>query len=110
MIGPATSLAQPLLAALEWSRWRNPAQNFVNLGRLYQGTSFKVSPPGIKYDNPPGWAYVEDGSIFFPCFRCTRHELLDVMKVAACFVRTPSDGKSILHTKDDGQTRIVLLE
>lgn len=95
---------------MDWSRWRNPVHNFVNLTGLYQGPSFKVRPPFRLNGARPGWAYFEDGSVFFPRFPYTHEELQEVMKLAASFVRNPSDGKHTLQRKDSSQTRMILLE
>jgi hypothetical protein len=94
---------------MDWSRWRNPVQNFVNLTTLY-GSSWKVRAPFKLGAIRPGWAYFEDGSVFFPRFPYTDEELQEVMKVAADFVRNPSDGERSLQAKDASHTRMVLLE
>ena len=119
---------------MDWSRFRNPVYNFVNLGSLYSQTqqiwsrSGELRPPPVgrlyaglnlgnlyrptnlnEYDEPLGWAYFEDGSVFFQHHPYNHHDLQQVMRIASCFVRNPSDGKLALKRKD-GQTQMTLVE
>lgn len=124
---------------MDWSRWRNPVSNFVNLGRLYslsqkEKLQLDRSPRALRvchrgnlshgvnlgnlfepthksdYGQPLGWAYLEDGSIFVPRWSYSFHELQQVMRIVACFARNPSDGESTLKKKDNRQTQMILLE
>ncbi|KAF3032250.1 hypothetical protein E8E12_002903 [Didymella heteroderae] len=95
---------------MDWSRWRNPVQNFVNLGGLYGRTFNLRAPFKLNGVGRPGWAYFADGSVFFPRFPYTNEELQEVMKIAADFVRSPTDGKMTLQRKDDSNARMILLE
>lgn len=78
----------------------------LNLGSLYNRTQ------PYEYLEPRGWAYFEDGSVFFPRETYNHHELQQVMKILYPYVRNPSDKKRVLQTtrNDDRQTRMVLLE
>lgn len=85
-------------------------KNFVNLGGLYKRSpvlhSYRKPNGGIR----SGWAYFEDGSVFFPRFPYTDEELQEVMKVATGFVRNPTDGRATLQRKNHSDTQMVLLE
>lgn len=95
---------------MDWSRWRNPVQNFVNLGGLYSQPFHSRLSFRTYNGRLSGWAYFEDGSVFFPRYPYTDEELQEVMKVAAGFVRNSLDGRFNLQRKDHIDTRMLLLE
>ena len=94
---------------MDWSCWNNPVRNFVNLGKLYS-RRLALHPFSRFISIKPGWAYFEDGSVFFARIEHTDLELQEIMKVAAGFVRNPTDGRETVHREENGNTRMILLE
>lgn len=93
---------------MDCSRWNNPVRNFVNLSKLY---SRRCALHRLSKSNSgnPGWAYLEDGSVFFAHIEHTDLELQDIMKVAAGFMRNPTDGRE-MHREDRSNMKMILLD
>lgn len=131
---------------MDWSR-RAPVLNFVNLGKLYSRSqkqqlwldsqfpsSNRRREPLVWYGGlnlgnlytrtqnaqllePRGWAYFEDGSVFFPRERYDHNGLQHLMRIVDPFVRGPPEVRLLLEAKrnfnekmDDQNTQMILLE